>query len=112
MKKMIRERVEIARWVAAAITAASTTTRSPSPDAAAIGDRAWITADRICCHAEVMAIVEADKIRAAEEEERRKLEEEEAKTCRRPVADGFEGPCVAGPHSIEAPCMNQEGDIW
>ena len=113
MKKLIRERIEIAgRMVTAAVAARTATDPTGGQDTTELAANAWAAADLICSNAEKMQAEETERLRAAEKEARRKLEEEEAKHCQRPVADGFDGPCTLGPHSDNVPCENKAGDKW
>ena len=113
MKKLIRERIEIAgRMVTAAVAARTATDPTGGQDTTALAANAWAAADLICSNAEKMQAEETERLRAAEEEARRKLEEEEAKHCRRPVAEGFDGPCVLEPHDAFTGCQNKDGDKW
>lgn len=112
MAKLILERVEIAQRVAAAYTAAGASAGTLWAEPENVGDRAWAVADRICSRAEEMMEAEAEADRIAKEEYLREQEKEAAQICQRPVAGGFDGPCVKGPHKIQKACENEAGDQW
>ncbi len=112
MKKLIQERIEIAKAVAVAVERCSRGPGSLGSDRSAL--YAWSVADGICKRAEDMAEEEAEAARVAEDEANRKLraEEDADNACHRHVAGGFEGPCLLVPHGGDQPCLNADGDRW
>lgn len=115
MKKMIRERLEIAKVVAcAAIQVVDGDMEIDKPDEVSgnLAVFAWSVADSMCRYAEEMWADEAAAEKAELEKARRKLEEEQANQCILPVADGFQGPCINARHGKDEACLNGFGDQW
>ncbi len=107
----VNDRLLISRWIAAAGTLSTlgNTSENMKPGLARqIEDHAWSIADGLVSRAEKMRAEDAEAARKEVEA----AEAEAAKLCQLRVPEGFEGPCVNGPHPEGKPCVNAAGDKW